>query len=145
MIQGLVVVLALVACGGARTEPPTEGVAIKAEPMVAPPAAPSEQGVSKVMVGTLRYSEAPATMSVEAYNHVSLKLEVDGGATEALSSSDAVSFESLQALDGKRVEIEATWQEPQAPDANEAHPIDPMTGEGEKRPGRWLVTKVTSL
>lgn len=132
----------LAACGGARTEPPAESVAIKSEPVAAPAVTASSQGVSKTLVGTLRFTEAPMTMSLEAYNHVPFRLEVDGGASEALSSTAAVSDEALKALDGKRVEVEVTWEEPQAPSDNEAHPIDPMTGEGEKRPGRWLVSKV---
>ena len=135
-----IALLGLVACGG--SEPPAvDAVALPPAPVVAPAVAPPAAAAAKTMIGTLRYSEPPATMSVEAYNHVSFTLAVDGGASEALAATDTVTMDALKALDGKKVEIEATWEEPQAPNENEAHPIDPMTGEGQKRPGRWLVTK----
>lgn len=142
MVGAVMVWVGLIGCGSAQTEPPAASPPAVAPPDVAPAAAAA---AAKSMTGTLRFSEAPATMSMEAYNHVTFTLALEGGAVENLTTSGAVSHDALKALDGKKVQLEATWEEPQAPNPMEAHPIDPMTGEAVKRPGRWSVTKIAEL
>jgi hypothetical protein len=130
-----VVLLGTTGCGGAHTEP-------EAPPAAAPAPAPASAAASKPMTGTLRYEEAPKVMSTEAYHHVDFTLAVDEGAPVNLTTSAMVSHDALKALDGRKVELEAVWEEAAAPNPMEAHPIDPSTGEAEKRPGRWSVTSI---
>jgi hypothetical protein len=133
-----VLFLATVACGGAPKEPPTA-----LAPATPPPApASAEAATSKTMTGKLRFEEAPQVMSAEAYHHVEFTLVVDDGMPVNLTTSSTVTRDDLKAMDGKKVEIVAVWQESSAPSDMEAHPIDPATGEAEKRAGKWSVTSI---
>lgn len=95
-----------------------------------------------MLQGVLRYTELPPRKSVAAFLGQDLTL-VEGDESWNLGGTAQVSEEQLQALDGKRIEVTATYVPPQEPDPREQAPMD--GDELMKRPERWSVTAVKVL
>ncbi len=143
-LLSLVVILG--ACAApASTPAPAPAPASDSDSKVAPapdPAAAPEAGESRVLQGVLRYTEPPQSKSVEAFLNQSLVL-VEGEASWNLAASAAVPEEQLRELDGKRIEVTATYVPPRDPDPRESAPMD-----GDKpmqRPAKWEVSAVKVL
>ncbi len=107
------------------------------------PAGPPQPGESRVLTGTLRYTEIPATKSVASFRSEYLTLVGDGGETWNLGGTEAVPDDKLIPLAGKRLEVTATYVPEAAPDPNAQAPMD---GDQTMRyPARWDVTAVRAL
>jgi hypothetical protein len=150
----VVALLVLASACGPRESTPTpaaktnQPAAATAAPTPAPekdaPSGPPRAGESRVLAGTLRYTEIPeGVQSVAAYRSEDLTLVGEGGESWNLAGSSAVPEERLVALAGKRIEVTATYVPPAAPDPRAAAPMD-----GDKPmeyPARWDVTAVREL
>jgi hypothetical protein len=132
------------ASGGTTTNdaPPTPST--PAVTAATTPEGPPRAGESRVLVGTLRYTEIPeGVRSVAAYRSEDLTLVGDGGQSWNLGGSQAVTEAQLVALAGKRIEVTATYVPPAAPDPDMAAPMD---GDAPMEiPARWEVTAVRGL
>ncbi len=107
------------------------------------PAGPPQPGESRVLTGTLRYTEIPATKSVASFRSEDLTLVGDGGESWNLGGTQAVPDDKLIPLAGKRIEVTATYVPEAAPDPNASAPMDgdqPMP-----YPARWDVTAVRAF
>lgn len=143
----------VLACAPGSTPSPAskpEPVA-KAETPAAPtgrpdtvaPAGPPQPGESRVLTGTLRYTEIPATKSVASFRSEDLTLVGDGGETWNLGGTAAVPDDKLIPLAGKRLEVTATYVPEAAPDPDVSAP---MEGDQPMRyPARWDVTAVRAF
>ncbi|MBX7081146.1 MAG: hypothetical protein K1X88_18240 [Nannocystaceae bacterium] len=124
--------------------PASETPAKAAAPARAQPSGPARAGESRVLTGTLRYTEIPAgVQSVAAFRSEDLTLVGEAGETWNLAGSSTVPESQLVALAGKRIEVTATYVAPAAPPADVAAPMDgsaPM-----QYPARWDVTAVREL
>lgn len=111
------------------------------------PAEPVEQTEPKEAVatndlkleGTLKFEEAPAVKSVKAFVHQEFVLTTADGTKHGLSPSDAVSYEQLQAQDGKSIKIVCTPKAAAAPDPMESAP------SGVERPSSCVVTSLEAM
>lgn len=122
--------------GEAAEEAPS-AAQVEADP--APPAATVK------LVGTLTYKPVKrGVKSVAAYTGDELFLETEDGRKVVLQPSEAHSEESLQALDGVRVEIEAEETEGTLPDPRESYPMG-ADGQPMRRNAGFIVRSVRSL
>lgn len=107
-------------------------------------ACPAQDGASAEQhQGTLRYSEPPRTMSVEAYQHVEFSLQTPER-TLNLAPSQQVSWEELKAAQGRQVNLCCVWRAGATPSANEAAPMGP-DGQPLARPAKCEVTVLTPI
>ncbi len=90
--------------------------------------------------GTLRYKPLPQTKSLEAYHGIEFTLE-SGAEVVALDTSDAVSHELLEALNGQFVVVTCTPRTMALPTPTEAYPVDP-NGSPVPRAARCDVTAI---
>lgn len=74
-------------------------------------------------------------MSVDAYLGDEIFLVNDSGMKVPLLASDRVGKDKLQALNGKKVDVEATWSDGELPSPEEAHPVNPDGSPMRRREG----------
>ncbi len=132
----------------AEAPTPTPADEAAAEPAAeAPPTAEAEPAAEATvkLVGTLIYKPVKrGVKSVAAYTGDELFLETEEGRKVVLQPSEAHSEESLRALDGVRVEIEAEETEGTLPDPRESHPTG-ADGQPMRRNAGFIVRSVRSL
>lgn len=146
--------LSLVACNKdkpAETMPTDESVQENKDTLArtedSKPAEPVEQTEPKEAVatnelkleGTLKFEEAPRVKSVKAFVHQEFVLTTADGSTHGLSPSPQVSYQQLQAQDGKSIKIICT---PKA--APEPNPMESVPS-GVERPSSCVVTSLEAM
>ncbi len=135
---------------GAEAEPSSpapepssaEEIGPKGQAEAAP--APVEATTVKLQ-GTLSYKPVKrGVKSVAAFTGDELFLETDDGRKLVLQPSEAHPKDSLAALDGSRVEIEAEETEGEAPDPRESYPTG-LDGQPMRRNAGFIVRSVRAL
>jgi hypothetical protein len=134
--------LTLLACPSShRSSIGDDPVAVQAAAAWPPITSPEADPTPVTRVGKLTFTPIEARKSVESYLGRDLTLECDDG-TLHLTSSEAVPFDTLVALAGRRVEIVAVRIPAHAPNPAEQAPMvfghQPML-----RPETWRVLSVT--
>jgi len=126
-------------------EEPAGEAAEEAPPTAQVEAEPGAAAATVKLVGTVTHKPAPrGVKSVAAFTGDEFFLETDDGRKVVLQPSEAHSKESLEALDGARVEIEAEETEGTLPDPRESSPSGP-DGEPMRRNAGFIVRSVRSL
>jgi len=115
------------------------------EAAAAPDSAVAPAAATVKLVGTVTYKPVRrGVKSVAAYTGDELFLATDDGRKVVLQPSEAHSKESLGALDGARVEIEAEETEGTLPDPHESYPMGP-DGQPIRRDAGFIVRSVRPL
>lgn len=112
-------------------------------PVTAAPCAAQDGESAEQHQGMVHYSEAPRTMSVEAYQHVEFSLQTPER-TLNLAPSQRVSWEDLKAARDRQVKLCCVWRAGATPSANEAAPMGP-DGQPLARPSKCEVTVLTPI
>jgi len=121
----ILVSLTVVHCGGGvATVPPSDGA--EAAPPAPTESATAAEPQSKTLRGTIEYRKVESgRMSVDAYLGDEILLVDEAGQTSGLLASEAVDRAALEALNGKKVEIQGTWSEGEERAPQGAYPTNP--------------------